>query len=348
MMPALWKDVNITNAALNCDLVTHAIQKQTTVLNLRKCSIQGSHVQMISMGNHLRTGASKLEFIGLQGYKGNNILASIIVAESKELSTLDMSETRYTLVKTVIDKIKNDNKITAMNLSAVGGHYAEMGGLVYQPFDIIHMRPLMTKCRHLTDLVLFGSKLSHEAITYFCENAPPTLLRLNIARERAYNDNIRALTKSCPHLQYLKIAETSVAYQDIITIVLTWRKTMINLCLPHRLGFVLTLRSRAPNLPMISQFETLINLMDCLEYLHVGHYKFHQADIENRRPQVSRLRRMFPHLRTNHNPYATHPYIGIGNNIPQSDPSFRFKANIKPDSWSSRHCTDILPVIGLE
>ena len=185
MMPALWKDVNITNAALNCDLVTQAIQKQTAVLNLRKCSIQGSHVQMISMGNHLRTGASKLEFIGLQGYKGNDILASIIVAESKELDSLDLSETRYTLVKTVIDKIKNDNKITAMNLSAVGGHYAEMGGLVYQPFDIIHMRPLMTKCRHLTDLVLFGSKLSHEAITYFCENAPPTLLRLNIARERA-------------------------------------------------------------------------------------------------------------------------------------------------------------------
>ena len=76
---------------------------------------------MISMGNHLRTGASKLEFIGLQGYKGNDILASIIVAESEELGTLDMSETRYTLVKTVIDQIKNDNKITAMNLSAVGG-----------------------------------------------------------------------------------------------------------------------------------------------------------------------------------------------------------------------------------
>ena len=206
----------------------------------------------------------------------------------------------------------------------------------------------MNKCRHLTDVVFFGSKLSHDAITFFCDNAPPTLLRLNIARERAYNDDIRALTISCPHLQYLNIAETSVAYQDIITIVLAWRRTMINLCLPHRLGFVLTLRSRAPNLPLISQFETLINQMECLEYLHVGHYKFHQADIDNRSPQVSRLKRMFPNLQINHNPYTTGPYARVGNHMPQSDPSFRFRANIKPDSWSSRHCSDTLPVVALE
>ena len=186
MMPALWKEIHMTNSNLNCNLVTNAVQKQTTVLNLKKCTIQGSHAQMINIGNRLRTGASKLKFIGLQGYKGNNIHASIIVAESEDLDTLDMSETRYTLVKTVIDKIKDDNKITGINLSAVEGNYEEMRGLVNQPFDILHMRPLVTKCRHLTDLVLFGSKLSHEAITYFCKNAPPTLLRLNIARERAY------------------------------------------------------------------------------------------------------------------------------------------------------------------
>ena len=144
-----------------------------------------------------------------------------------------MSENRYSMVSTAIRRMKNDNKLTAINLSAVGGHYAEMGGLVYHPFDIPTMKPLVDKCRYLTDVILFGSKLTHEAITYFCENAPPTLLRLNIARERAYNDDIRALTLSCPHLQYLNIAETSVAYQDIINIVLAWKKTLINLYLPH-------------------------------------------------------------------------------------------------------------------
>ena len=237
---------------------------------------------MLNLGHYLQEGLSRLKFLGLQGYKGSDILAAIIIAESTELETLDLSENRYSMVGTTIGKMKRDNKSTAINLSAVGGHYTEMGGLVYQPFDIHKMKPLVDKCRHLTDIILFGSKLTHEAITYFCENAPPTLLRLNIARERAYNDNIRALTSSCPHLQYLNIAETSVAYQDIINIVLAWKRTMINLCLPHRLGFVLTLRSRAPNLPLISQFQTLIREMEKLEYLHVGHYKFHQADVNNR------------------------------------------------------------------
>ena len=186
-----------------------------------------------------------------------------------------------------------------------------MGGLVYHPFDIHRMKPLVDKCRQLTDVILFGAKLTHEAITYFCENAPSTLLRLNLARERAYNDDIRALTKSCPHLQYLNIAETSVAYQDIINIVLAWRRTMINLCLPHRLGFVLTLRSRAPNLPLIKQFQALMNEMERMEYLHVGHYKFHQVDVEQRNPQVARLQSMFPHLKINHNPYSTDPTRGV-------------------------------------
>ena len=40
------------------------------------------------------------------------------------------------------------------------------------------MKPLVNKCQHLTDIILFGSKLTHKAITYFCENAPPTLLTL--------------------------------------------------------------------------------------------------------------------------------------------------------------------------
>ena len=301
---------------------------------------------MLRLGHNLQEGLSKLKFLGLQGYKGSDILAAIIIAESTELETLDLSENRYSMVGTAIGKMKRDNKLTAINLSAVGGHYAEMGGLVYHPLDIHKMKPLVDKCRHLTDIILFGSKLTHEAITYFCENALPTLLRLNIARERAYNNDIRALTSSCPHLQYLNIAQTSVAYQDIINIVLAWKRTMINLCLAHRLGFLLTLQSRAPNLPLISQFQTLIRKMEKLKYLHVGHYKFHQADVDSRRPQVARLKSMFPNLIINHNPYSICPNTG-GCNIPQSDPSFKFRRNIRPNSWTLRRDAEIIPIFDL-
>ena len=345
-MTSIWKDITILNRPLTCSLISHAISKQTTVLNIRYCSIQGNHTKMLNLGRKLRDGFSKLTFLGLQGFKGNDILAAIIAAESEDLEVLDLSENRYTLVGTVIGRMKENNKLKAINLSAIGGHYAEMGGLIYHPFDIHRMKPLVDKCRHLTDVILFGAKLTHEAITYFCENAPSTLLRLNLARERAYNDDIRALTRSCPHLQYLNIAETSVAYQDIINIVLTWKRTMINLCLPHRLGFILTLRSRTPNLPLIRQFQALMNEMEHLEYLHVGHYKFHQVDIEQRNPQVAKLRLMFPNLKINHNPYSTCPHTG-GGNIPQSDPSFQFKRNIGPNSWASRRDAESVQILDL-
>ena len=343
---SLWKDITISNTPLSCGLIAIAINRQVNTLNIRGCSIQGSYIKMLRLGHNLQEGLSKLKFLGLQGYKGSDILAAIIIAESTELDALDLSENRYSLVGTVIGKMKRNNRLTAINLSAIGGHYAEMGGLVYHPFDIHKMKPLIDKCQHLTDIILFGSKLTHEAITYFCENAPPTLLRINIARERAYNDDIRALTSSCPYLQYLNISETSVAYQDIINIVLAWKKTMINLCLPHRLGFVLTLRSRAPNLPLMLQFQTLIKEMEQLKYLHVGHFKFHQADVDNRRPQVARLKSMFPNLVINHNPYSICPDTGRCN-IPQSDPSFRFKRNIEPNSWTSRRDAEVVPIFDL-
>ena len=343
---SLWKDITISNSSLSCGLISEALNKQIIALNIRNCTIQGSYLNMLHLGRSLQNGLSTIKFLGLQGYKGSDIIASIIVAESTELETLDMSENRYSMVSTTIRKMKNNNKLTAINLSAVGGHYAEMGGMVYHPFDIHTMKPLVDKCRHLTDVILFGSKLTHEAITYFCENAPATLLRLNIARERAYNDDIRALTLSCPHLQYLNIAETSVAYQDIINIVLAWKKSLINLYLPHRLGFILTLRSRAPNLPLITQFQLLVLEMEKLKYLHVGHYKFHQADIDNTRPQVAKLKSLFPHLVINHNPYSMCPNTRRPN-IPQSDPSFRFRRNIGPNSWTSRRDAEVVPIFDL-
>ena len=140
---SLWKEITISNFPLSCRLISNAINKQVTTLKIRSCSMQGSYIKMLKLGHRLQDGLSRLKFLGLQGYKGSNILAAIIIVESKELETLDLSENRYSLVGTIISKLKQDNKLTAINLSAIGGHYAEMGGLVYHPFDIHRMKPLV-------------------------------------------------------------------------------------------------------------------------------------------------------------------------------------------------------------
>ena len=100
-MTSLCKEITISNFPLSCGLIANAINKQVTTLNIRSCSIQGSYIKMLKLGHRLQDGLSRLKFLGLQGYKGSNILAAIIIAESEELETLDLSENRYSLVGTV-------------------------------------------------------------------------------------------------------------------------------------------------------------------------------------------------------------------------------------------------------
>ena len=100
-MTSLWKDITISNFPLSCGLISNAINKQFNTLNILSCSIQGSYIRMLKLGHNLQEGLSRLRFLGLQGYKGSNILAAIIIAESEELETLDLSENRYSLVGTV-------------------------------------------------------------------------------------------------------------------------------------------------------------------------------------------------------------------------------------------------------
>ena len=96
-MTSFWKDITISNFPLSCGLIHNAINKRVTTLNIRSCSIQGNYTTMLRLGHKLQEGLSRLRFLGLQGYKGSDILAAIIIAESEALETLDLSENRYFL-----------------------------------------------------------------------------------------------------------------------------------------------------------------------------------------------------------------------------------------------------------
>ena len=161
-----------------------------------------------------------------------------------------------------------------------------------------------------------------ESIAYLCGHLTPTLLKLNVAKEKITDENITTLTQQCPNLQYLNISETLVSYQAITEITTGWKYYMVNLSLPQRMGFILTLHSSAPSIPKLKHFQSLINSMPRLKFLHVGHYKFHHADVMNRRRQVIKLSEMFPHLHINVNPFNSSGLV-------VSDPNFWFKNNIR-------------------
>ena len=85
------------------------------------------------MQNFLIDNASKLEYLGLQGFEGDNNLAALVIYMSKNLTILDLSETRFALMTTIINKLPTASTITALDLSAIGGHTTpELGGHVYE------------------------------------------------------------------------------------------------------------------------------------------------------------------------------------------------------------------------
>ena len=174
---------------------------------------------------------------------------------------------------TIINALPTSSTITALDLSAIGGHTTQkLGDMYTNPLMHDTVKLLVDKCRQLTDLIIFGTKLTYDSIEYICNHLTPTILRLNIARERVNNADVKALTKQCPRLQYLNISETLVDYQAINDIVQGWRYSMINMSLPTRMGFILTLHTEAPSSPCLTQFKSLIDSMPRLKFLHIGHY----------------------------------------------------------------------------
>ena len=105
-----------------------------------------------------------------------------------------------------------------------------------------------------------------------CTNLTDTIIRLNIAQEDIRDDNVEALAKQCPHLQYLNISDTMVSYNAIADITIRWKNTMVQLCLPKQMGVTLLLDREAQSSEVLEQFRLMITAMSRLKFLHVGDF----------------------------------------------------------------------------
>jgi hypothetical protein len=224
MMPEFWQSITIPSQALTSTLINAIIAMGTKFLHIPQCSFRGNWLEFLGMQRFLVDNTSKLEYLGLQGFEGDDNIAALIIHMSKNLTVLDLSETRFALMTTIINRLPTASTITALDLSAIGGHTTQkLGDMYTNPFLHDTVKLLVDKCRQLTDLIIFGTKLTYDSIKYVCNHLTPTILRLNIARERVHNKDIKALTKQCLRLQYLNISETLVDYQAINDIVQGWR-----------------------------------------------------------------------------------------------------------------------------
>ena len=150
-----------------------------------------------------------------------------------------------------------------------------------------------------------------------CTNLTDTIIRLNIAQEDIRDDNVEALAKQCPHLQYLNISDTMVSYNAIADITIGWKNTKVQLCLQKQMGVTLSLDREAQSSGVLEQFRLMITAMSRLKFLHVGDF-WGEMDNDLDNNHVAILRSLFPKLKINPSSYNSSGTL-------ESDPYFVFR-----------------------
>ena len=130
-------------------------------------------------------------------------------------------------------------------------------------------------------------------------------------------------------MKYINLSETMVSYAIFPILAASWQYSLINVSLPERFSRELKLFTEFGHYDRREEFRRSIMTMSKLEYLHIGHYRFHTTDVVFRRVTVQMLSQMFdqkfPKLNINFNPFGTQ-------GPPQSDPNRRFKNIVTPSS----------------
>ena len=338
-----WESVTIQDKELSNAVMKNIIKAGTTSLNIPDCVWKPHFREVIAMENFAIDNRPKFTFLGLQGYKGDDALMAIIVLFAADLTTLDLSEARYALITNILNKINRHNKLTAINLSRVRNKSSTFRGEDteapsalndrYNPLRASNVSMLITKCIHLTDIVLCGAGLSEEAIHLICTLISPTVTAINFAGERVKNENLVDLTRRCPLVKYINVSETMVHHTVFPIIAAVWQYSMINISLPERFSRELKLYTDFGPYGRREEFRKSVMTMPKLEYLHIGHYSFHPSDIMFRRDTVRMLSQMFdkkfPTLNINYNPFSTQ-------GPSQSDPNRKFRNVVTPEGWEWR------------
>jgi len=187
----------------------------------------------------------------------------------------------------------------------------------------------VTKCIWITRLNLCGSGLSQDSIVVICHLVTPTLLSINLAGEFIRDEHVEALAHRCPMMQYINLAETAVSRATLRIITGKWKHSLEDLSLPDRYVRLFQLHGLHGPVQEHDDFKRQIDSITNLDRLHVGHYRFGEIDVNNRRKSTKVMTEMFPTLSINLDPFGE---AGPSN----SNPDNKFNSTIKPRNWARR------------
>ena len=187
------------------------------------------------------------------------------------------------------------------------------------------IKKIIDKLPCLKNIILAGTNLCRKTITYVFTYLSRTIEKINIARERVRDSDIRALTFQSPNITYLNLNETLVTFDTFYELSATWKHSMQYLSLPKRVATELNLSSEViknykyledltqlwrrvivnpretPALAILAQFKTTVDSMSALKYLNIGKYAGDILDIDQNSKHT--LQRLFRHIVINLSPY---------------------------------------------
>ena len=292
-----WGKLCMDDMKVPTDFLTYIIQRGITGISLLKCEILPPRVKLTELKPHLKT-------LSLDGVKGDKTLLNEIITSHP------MEEVHFRECMSEYDPIQNtysefDISQFIRVLPQIGSQLRSLNlqnGLLGKFCDLISISSIVNTCLSLEELNLSGNSLNEEAISYLCENLTSNILKLNIDiggwrkfDEGLYDNNIRALVKSCPKLKILDIrCNENVTYQSLVAIC-DGLHFLECLGLPDSIGDELGL----PNNINLSKMDTLKS-KETLKELRIGNCK--AGNWGNCNYNQSILMWEMPHLRK-HNCY---------------------------------------------
>ena len=335
---ALWKRIFIRNSYLDSSIMKRIIKAKPTSLDIPGCVWKPTQLEIGEMIVDLNIFEPKLEYLGLQGFEGNTSIMALIIIKSKNLKTLDLSEASFALLNHVLHQIDRTNKIINLDMSVTDRPHLrrrlERGDTtaideMYTRIQQNTIPDLVTKCIWITRLNLCGSGLSQDSIVVICHLVTPTLSSINLAGEFVRDEHVEALAHRCPMMQYINLAETAVSRATLRIITGKWKHSLEDLSLPDRYVRLFQLHGLHGPVQEHDDFKRQIDSITNLDRLHVGHYRFGEIDVNNRRKSTKVMTEMFPTLSINLDPFGE---AGPSN----SNPDNKFNSTIKPRNWARR------------
>ena len=115
----LWKNITIRDSRLTTPIMKKILKERPSFLDLPGCTWNLTPQEEIVIENYLIFHEPRITYLGLQSYRGINSVIATAIFLAKDLTTLDLSESSFGLLSSIMDRLDKTNVITAFDVKSI-------------------------------------------------------------------------------------------------------------------------------------------------------------------------------------------------------------------------------------